>query len=377
MQIVDRGTVFDGATAPSAARFCTFTSLEVLSDGRLLAGCRRARTKDSSDEDVLIRMSEDGGAVWNTVFEGFGTYQIDGVAGRFRNALLTEVRPGLLMVHLCWMDHSDPALPMANPQTQGLLPAKLIVANSTDSGRTWHDLREVPLLPHRGNVSTGELLVLQDGTLVLPYETFKEYYDTRLGKHRAALRFSSDDGKTWTGPTVVAHDDQEQSILYWDQRLAIHPGDGRLIAMIWTHDRHTEHDLEMHVTQGSPDGRSWEPPVSTGVAGQIAAPLVLPDGRVFAAYVHRHDPPSLRGILSDDFGKSWTAAEELVLYNSHAGAESGMDTQRNLEEIWEDMARWTFGHPACRRLPDGKIMVAHYAGDRTSLGIHWIKIDPA
>lgn len=377
MRIVDRGTVFDGATAPPAARFCTFTSLEVLSDGRMLVACRRARTKDSSDEDVFICMSEDGGAVWHPVFEGFGTYQIDGVVGRFRNALITEVRPGLLMVHLCWIDHSDPALPMANPQTQGLLPVKLFVADSTDCGRTWHNLREVPLLPHKASVSTGELLVLQDGTLVLPYETFKEYYDTRPGKHRAALRFSNDGGTTWTGPAVVAHDDQEQRILYWDQRIAMHPRTGRLIAMIWTHDRDAEQDLEIHVAQGSSDGRVWEPAVSTGVAGQIAAPLVLPDGRVFAAYVHRHDPPGLRGILSDDFGRSWTAAQELVLYSSPAGAESGMDTRRNLEEVWEDMGRWTFGHPACRNLPDGGILVAYYAGDQTALGIHWVRIDPA
>ena len=171
--------------------------------------------------------------------------------------------------------------------------------------------------------------------------------------------------------------DIEASNVLEDINLAVHPGDGRLIAMIWTHDRHSGQDLEMHVTRGSPDGKSWERPVSTGISGQIAAPLVLPDGRVFAAYVHRHDSPSLRSILSDDFGKSWTAAEELVLYNSHAGAESGMDTQRSLEEIWEDMARWTFGHPACRLLPDGKVMVALYAGDRSSTGIDWIKIDLA
>ena len=111
MRIVDRGTVFDATTAPPESRFCMFASLELLSAGQLLVGCRRAVAKDSSDEDVMIRLSEDGGATWSTVFEGFGDYEIDGVNGRIRNALLTEVSPGHLMTHLSWMDHSDPSLP--------------------------------------------------------------------------------------------------------------------------------------------------------------------------------------------------------------------------------------------------------------------------
>lgn len=376
MRIVDRGTVFDATKAPADSRFCMFTSLELLSDGKLIVGCRRAVAKASSDEDVLIRVSEDEGATWRTAFDGFGDYAIDGVTGRMRNVLLTEVSPGRLLGHLCWMDHSDPSLPMANPDTQGILPAKLMVAESTDSGSTWHDLREVPLdPPHKASVSTGEILVLKDGAFAFPYESYKEYYDTSVGYHRGALRFSTDGGETWPGdPAVVAHDDEDQRILFWDQRLGVHPEDGRLIALIWTHDRITERDLAIHVTWGSPNGKTWERPVSTGIAGQIASPLVLPDGSVFAAYVHRHDPPSLRAIVSDDFGRTWNTTGELAFYESGAGVESGAGGTRDLRQVWEDMGRWTFGHPACRQLSSGEIMVAYYAGDSNAMGIYWVKI---
>ena len=52
-------------------------------------------------------------------------------------------------------------------------------------------------------------------------------------------------------------------------------------------------------------------------------------GRVFAAYVHRHHPPSLRAILSADTASaggrpSWSAADELVFYEKERGGqESG------------------------------------------------------
>ena len=76
------------------------------------------------------------------------------------------------------------------------------------------------------------------------------------------------------------------------------PDTGELLAMLWTHDRRAGQDVDIHLAWGSADARRWTPPVSTGIAGQICAPLALGGGRVFAAYVHRHHPPSLCAILS-------------------------------------------------------------------------------
>jgi hypothetical protein len=241
-------------------------------------------------------------------------------------------------------------------------------------------MREVPLRPHKGNALTGNVLVLHDGSLALPYEAWKEYHDTSPGQHHAALRLSSDGGRTWMGPEIVAHD-TEGRLLFWDQRLAVNPEDGRLIAMFWTHDRQAQEDVPMHVAWGSPDGKRWSEPRSTGVAGQICAPLWLPGGRVFAAYVHRHQPPSLRAVLSEDAGRSWKMAEELVFYEKERGQqESGMGGKRDFADYWADMSIWTFGHPAAVRLGDwdrqehGDVLVAYYAGDERTMSIHWVRI---
>ena len=144
--------------------------------------------------------------------------------------------------------------------------------------------------------------------------------------------------------------------------------------MLWTHDQRAGQDLDIHITWGSADARRWTAPASTGIGGQICAPLALGGRRVFAAYVHRHNPPSLRAILSDDFGRTWTAAEELVFYDKARGGESGMGVSRDFADYWADMSIWTFGHPEPLLLPGGDVMVAYYAGDATAMGIHWVRI---
>ena len=373
MRILDHGTVFDATTAPSSARFCTFTSLNCTPEGRLIAAFRVGSAKDSADEDVYIMTSEDGGASWQQTFAGFGDVPPHS-GGRIRSIGLTVLPSGTVLAAIMAVDHSDPTLPLANPDTQGILPTTLYITASEDGGRTWSTPNEVDLAPHQGNALTGDLLQLQDGTLALHYEAWKAYHDSSPGEHHAMLRFSGDGGKSWSKPTIVAHDDDNR-LLFWDQRLTVAPGDGRLFGLFWTHDRVAQKDMPMHSAWSAADGQSWRAPRSLGIEGQIAMPLALGGGKLLMAYVHRHDPPSLRALLSNDFGESWDAAEELVFYEKQRGGrEAGMSGPRDFGDYWADMSIWTFGHPALARLPNGDVMIAYYAGDETAMSIHWVRI---
>ena len=372
MKIVSRGTVYDASQASPEARFCTFPWPERLADGQLVVAFRTGSSKDSPDEDVRIMGSADDGASWSMYFAGYGA--VDDAGGRIRGAAVTERAPGRLIGSFLWIDHSDPTLPLANPETQGILPTTLMVADSEDAGRSWSPLREVPQAPHRGVATTGGILRLKDGTLALPYEAWKDYYDASYGTHHASLRLSPDEGRSWPGLAIVAHDPSAR-VLYWDQRLSVSPDDGQLVALLWTHDREAQQDLPIHITWGSPDAQEWSTPQSTGIEGQIAAPLVLPGGRLFMAYVHRHYPPSLRAVLSDDLGKTWDTAGELVFYEKeHGGAESGIGGRRDFGDYWSDMNVWTFGHPGALLLPGGDMLVTYYAGDAGGLSVHWVRI---
>jgi hypothetical protein len=58
-----------------------------------------------------------------------------------------------------------------------------------------------------------------------------------------------------------------------------------------------------------------------------------------------------------------------------------MGGKRNFGDYWADMSIWTFGHPAAVVLGDSDhraddaVLVAYYAGDETSMSIHWVRID--
>jgi hypothetical protein len=376
MRVIDRGTLYDASLAPVRKRYASFTTLTHMSDGTLLAAFRAGSSKDAPDEDLCVMQSADLGATWQMVLDGVGDLP-PGRGWRLRSGGLTEIAPGSGIGVLNSFDRSNPDLPLANPETQGTLPSRLYVAAFGDAC-SWHvqrALREVPLEPHTAAL-TGRILVLRDGTLALPYESWKAYDDAGPGEHHARLLRSTDGGQTWQGPQTVAHDGSGR-LLYWDQRLCVHPHDGRMVAMFWTHDRQAQQDVPIHIAWGTADGLVWSAPQSTGIAGQICAPLYLDDGRLFAAYVHRHDPPSLRALLSADGGQTWDREGELVFYAKElARRESGMQGKRDFGDYWADMNIWTFGHPAVAQLAHGELMVAYYAGDSTAMGIHWVRIDP-
>jgi hypothetical protein len=373
MKIVDQGCVFDARTAPPNQRSGSFTNIAGLSDGRILICFRAGSSKDAADENLMIHQSDDGGRTWNTIGGTFDRV-VDGTPGGWRHGAITELEPGKLIGCFCWFDRSDPNRPLANPKTQGTLPSRIFIMDSVDSGQTWITRRELNASPLEGVATTGAVLRLADGRLGLPSEAWKSYNDTRPGKHRALLWLSDDAGRSFAQRVITAHDPSGQ-FLYWDQRLSVDPDTGRLIALYWTHNRSAGQDANVHLGWGSPGGKIWTKPVDAGFAGQISSPLALGNGRVVAAYVHRHFPPTLRAVLSEDFGRTWDVAHEVVFYESAAGRESGIGGTRDFAEYWADMNLWNFGHPEAARLPGGDIFIAFYAGDARAMGIRWARIE--
>jgi len=372
MRILNQGLVFDAGSAPPHRRFCSFTSTLVLPSGRILVTFRSGSSKDAPDENILICSSDDQGMSWKIVFEGFDP-MIDGIPGGWRVGALTEISPGRLVGFFNWFDRSDRIRPLANPATQGTLPSRLFVMDSFDNGHTWASRREVDTRPFQGIAMADAILKLADGTLGLPYEAWKSYEDPGPGQHHALLRLSQDGAHTF-GPAVTVAHDPLNNTFFWDQRLAVDCSKGDVIALFWTHDRKAEQDLAIHIAWGSSDGKTWTGPLDTGIAGQIASPLIMPGGEVLMVYVHRHDPPSLRAVLSRDFGRSWDRAGELILYQSGAGPESGMDGRQKFSDYWVAMNRWQFGHPDASPLADGDVFVAFYAGNAGALSIQWVRL---
>jgi len=371
MKIIDRGLVFDAEAARANIRCAAFPRPTRLHDGALLCCFNVGPQKLSPEDHLRIMRSTDDGQTWHLLFEDFPT-SYNGTPGSLCSGYIFEREPGKLFCSQLWVDRTDPDKPLANPETTGVLPMKCLLSASSDSGRTWSAPMALDTSPCPGSSSTDAIVRLNNGHLLAPFENWREWDETE-GTQKANALISKDGGKAWSKPITMASE-PEQRLMFWDNRIAKDPDTGELVVMYWTYDQNAGKDVNIHINFGEPDGRMWSVPHDTGIEGQIAAPLPLGNGKLLCAYVHRNDPPSIRVVTSDDMGKTWNVDQTLTVYDSGSGEEAGTDGPRMDADYWEDMYRWTFGHPHAVRLDDSTVLVTFYGGEPTALSVHWVKI---
>lgn len=368
MRIVDQGVLYDAASAPPERQSCAFTSLAVLADGSFRCSFRAAAGRDIPGGTLRI-MGSANGQDWEVVHPGL-TRILDGIEGDLYAGYLSELTPGKLTGAFVWVDRSDPSRSFVNPTTAGVLEMRNLIAFSSDRGATWTDWRELDLGPETGCSCTGPVFSPEPGVLAFPYETWKSYDDPAPGSHTASLRISRDEGRTWDERRIVAADPDECTF-YWDQRIAVHPTTGDLVAMFWTHDRAAGTDIENHIAWSTAIDDPWTVPASCGWSGQHCQPISLGGDRLAAIHTERTPPGGIIVRLSDDFGRTWDAAPPLRVYRPATEPES---RSRSFEEFWQSMMSWPFGHPRAVVTPTGDLLAAWYAGADNVIGMHWARI---
>ena len=104
MQIVGQGIV--NPSGPANNRLSsTFPCVTVLPDGRLLAAYRVGSTKDSDDETVELRYSDDLGAHWSGPESPFAT-TLRGTRGSLKVVYPTLLSDGRLLGAALWVDRA-------------------------------------------------------------------------------------------------------------------------------------------------------------------------------------------------------------------------------------------------------------------------------
>jgi hypothetical protein len=319
--------------------------------------------------------SRDGGVSWKELSPQLGTC-IANVPGSLAAAELVEAETGRLMMVATWFDRSDPDRPLFDPQTEGILRSKQLRAFSDDDGDTWSEWEVLPTLGLTGCAGTGPILQWSDGTIAYAFESFKEFDDPRPAFHAAWLLPSRDGGRTFGQPVLVARC-PEHKVYYWDQRLHAGPRPGEFIGLFWTHDRSQQKDLTVHACQGtlSADGVSHASIWQTTIPGQIAAPLLLDNGRWLAFVVDRNRPAAMTLWTSSDGGRTWPTDQALVVYRHDERAKLSQGAENiDFKAYWEDMGKWSFGHPVIRRWDPTRVLVSYYAGTPECMSIYCARI---
>lgn len=369
------GLVYDAGRAGPGMRIAFFPALCPLRDGGMLAAFQVGPAKNAASGTIRLARSVDLGRTWGAVAWEFET-RVDGIPGSLGCAELVEIASGRLLLFATWWDRSDPTRPLFDPVTEGILHSRTLVAASTDGGGTWGGWRELPMHGLRGCSLTGPVVGWEDGTIGLPFESFREFDDPEPRHHAAWLMLSRDGGRTFAPPLLVA-EDPGHAVHYWDQRLCAGVRPGTFTALFWTHDRAVKRDRTVHIRRATVagDATAGAPPAALPMPGQIAAPLELADGRSFAFVVDRSRPGTMTLWQSPDGGSTWPAEDRLVV---HVHDEQAALAQRGPEidfaTYWDDMGKWSFGHPVLRLLPDGRLLAAWYAGTPECMSIHAARI---
>ncbi|MAD79700.1 MAG: sialidase family protein [Pirellulaceae bacterium] len=162
---------------------------------------------------------------------------------------------------------------------------------STDGGVTWSGRYDCLVDSPHGPIQ------LADGRLLYAGK------DLWREPHRIGVCESTDDGKTWEWladiPTRDGDDHQNYHELH-----AVGAADGRIIVQIRNHN--SKSAGETLQSDSDDGGKTWGKPKPIGVWGLPSHLLRLKDDRLLMTYGHRRAPLGNQARVSDDHGRSWS-----------------------------------------------------------------------
>ncbi len=370
-----RGNVYETTELATEEQVACFASLFVSRREELFSVFQIGEIKNSSQSNLRLCHSRDGGETWRAIPGRFRT-TFAGEAGSLSNGELVELRDGRLMLISTWINRQEPTRPFYDPATEGILHTRILKSFSSDHGFTWSPWEEIPLFTQGWSYHTsGPILKSHDGTIMVIVESHKSF--DAFGPSTAAegtwCLISTDDGTSFQGPHLVAQH-PEHRLMYWDARLTQGNEPGTWLAMYWTHDQPGQRDLSVHLQLGrvSPSGITCGPVLDTGIPGQISAPLCLDSNRWLAVAVRRDHPGTITVWQTLDAGIRWKC--EMTIHSQECGSLVQDRTDLAVAEIWENIRKWSFGHPAIRQLDRTHVLVTWYAGTSAKMGVQWARI---
>lgn len=364
MRITDRGII----TKPlNDKNFNSnaFPCIEKLPSGRWLAGFKAAEKKGDCDfQHAVMTWSDDEGKTWITPYEPVKLPDIKGVPGQSRGLYFLSLGGKRVLMLSNWVDSSDMSKPYYNPENESLKDTRIFISFSEDDGQTWSEPELMDTDPVNDPVPlTGAPFMLKDGTIACQFEVNKHEWDNSKWVHKSAMIFSRDGGKTWGEVVKVT---EEPDMYYWDQRPNVMSDGTTITDFFWTLDGKSQKYLNIHARKSTDGGRTWGDIWDTGIYGQPGQPVDLGDGRLATIEIDRSIRPIITARTSPDFGRTYD--EALVVYDSNLNKQDSRNMGMN--DAWDEMARFSVGHPNLLKLGNGEILAYYYAGnhcDNTSI----------
>lgn len=357
MKIIKTGIIPSFPTQGSYASK-TFPAFEILPSGRWLAGCKVAEKKtDSLNKQVLMTWSDDRGDTWTPAFEPVVLPDINGVKGHGISLYFLTLGGERVLMVINWVDASRPDLPFYDPEDESLKDTRIFYSFSDDGGMTWSSPILMDTTALGGPVPlTGPPILLGDGSILCQFEINKYKSDPKPWIHRSAMIRSIDGGNTWIDPVLVTN---YPDMYFWDQRPNVLQDGQTLVNYFWTLDGKKNEYLNIHESISRDSGNTWSLPVDIGIYGQPGRPIQLEDGRIVAVSIDRTTVPviNLHVKLRLDLPFSQS-------YEVYRAALPKQDSRYvSMNDAWEEMAKFSVGHPNLLYLGGNEVLVYFYCGD--------------
>ena len=194
---------------------------------------------------------------------------------------------------------------------------------------TWEALNEKPTtVPSIVTAPHGPIQI-SDGRLIY---VGNAQVDERLAGPRQAILCveSTDKGRSWHLVGTVCSMEKRETDTPFSEPHVAEVDSGQLVVVMRSE---MEAAPNIHSCRSSDGGRTWSTPEQTPLNGYHQPPhlLRLIDGRLLCTYGRRAEPFGQRACLSDDGGRSWLMAGEIVLRDDAPNADLGYPATVEIE----------------------------------------------
>ena len=187
---------------------------------------------------------------------------------------------------------------------------------SEDGGASWSSRYRVPVNSPHGPIQ------LADGRLL--YAGKELWTDSK----RIGVAESSDDGKTWRWLAEIPTRPGDQVPTGYHELHAVEAASGRIIVQIRNHNK--PNAGETFQSESDDGGKTWSEPRPIGVWGLPSHLLRLADDRLLMTYGYRRAPFGNQARLSEDNGTTWS--EPITLSDDGAGGDLGYPSTVQLDD---------------------------------------------
>jgi hypothetical protein len=237
------------------------------------------------------------------------------VAFQDRNQAMGQLPSGRIVVSFCRLNYSyrETGEQVVHAETDfGFENQGVFYCWSDDLGKTWSKAKPLDAGPVSSKaISTHWRIVsLANGTAMMSvYGLYNPRYQGSIKvpegtKKLSAVLRSTDNGQTWGDPSVILTDPDR--LIYEEPTLCV--VGNRILA----HVRKPSGNVDQYVS--TDDGRTWQGPTALTEGGQHpGGAFLLKSGRLMATWGNRRPPMGAAAMLSSDGGKTWDYAHRVSL----------------------------------------------------------------